>query len=128
MVQFPRIEKGCGLCRDRDWPQWARGEDTSPKEEEGRGVMTIINEIDYERVTDPDDPDDYRPGSRLAFVFDPGDESGRAVRNLHFIYEIAPPGDAAPLHVHPVDDTILVILRASSRSDTQPPPPLTRLD
>jgi mannose-6-phosphate isomerase-like protein (cupin superfamily) len=70
--------------------------------------MTVVHEIGYEPVIDPDDPDDYRPGSRLAFVFDVGDASGRAVRSLHFIYEIAPPGDGAPLHVHPVDEAILV--------------------
>jgi hypothetical protein len=70
--------------------------------------MTIVNDIAYEPVTGPDDPDDYRPGSPLALVFDPGDDSGRAVRNLHFIYEVAAPGEGAPLHVHPVDEAILV--------------------
>ncbi len=70
--------------------------------------MAIVDDIAYEPVTGPDDPDDYRPGSRLALVFDPGDESGRAVRNLHFIYEVAAPGEGAPLHVHPIDEAILV--------------------
>ncbi len=70
--------------------------------------MTIVHDFAYEPVTDPDDPDDYRPHSRLALVFDPGDGSGRAVRSLRFIYEVAAPGDGAPLHVHPVDEAILV--------------------
>lgn len=81
---------------------------TIPNESRREGGMTIVNEIDYEPVTDPNDPDDYRPGSRLAFVFDPGDVSGRTVRNLHFIFEVASPGEGAPLHVHPVDEAILV--------------------
>ncbi len=70
--------------------------------------MTIVSGLAYAPVTDPNDPDDYRPTSRLALVFDPGDESGRAVRNLSFIFELAAPGDGAPLHVHPVDEAIIV--------------------
>jgi len=30
--------------------------------------LTIVKDIAYEPVTGPDDPDDYRPGSRLALV------------------------------------------------------------
>ena len=54
-------------------------------------------------VTDPDDHDDYRPDSRLALVFDPGDESGRAAGGR----EPCPPGrsrSAARARSHLLED------------------------
>ena len=55
-----------------------------------------------------DDPDDYRPDSRLAIVTDPGGPEGR-VNAFCLIFEEVAPGDAIPLHRHPVDEVVVVL-------------------
>ena len=54
------------------------------------------------------DPDDYRPGSALAFVSDPTSEDGRHVRSLSFIVERCGPGEHVPLHTHTTDEAIII--------------------
>ncbi len=70
--------------------------------------MAIVQDFRYEPLTDPSDPDDYRPNSALAFVIDPGDESGAHVRDLSFIFERIAPGDRIPLHRHPTDEALVI--------------------
>ncbi len=70
--------------------------------------MAIVQSLRYEPLTDPGDPDDYRPNSALAFVIDPGDDSGACVRDLSLIFERIAPGDRIPLHRHPSDEAIVI--------------------
>jgi quercetin dioxygenase-like cupin family protein len=53
------------------------------------------------------DPDDHRPGSTWALIVDPGGPDGR-VDDLAVVSERIGPGDRIPLHVHRVDEVILV--------------------
>jgi hypothetical protein len=70
--------------------------------------VAIVQSLRYEPLTDPGDPDDYRPNSALAFVIDPGDDSGACVRDLSLIFERIAPGDRIPLHRHPSDEAIVI--------------------
>ena len=54
------------------------------------------------------DPDDFRPGSQLAFVFDPTAKDGSHVRSLSFIFEECGPGERVPLHRHSTDEAIVL--------------------
>jgi hypothetical protein len=54
------------------------------------------------------DPDDFRPGSQLAFVFDPTAKDGSHVRSLSFIFEECGPGESVPLHRHSTDEAIVL--------------------
>ena len=55
-----------------------------------------------------DDPDDYRPESKLAFVVDPGGPEG-TVDSFCLIFEEVAAGDCIPLHRHPVDEAVVVL-------------------
>jgi quercetin dioxygenase-like cupin family protein len=70
--------------------------------------MAIRRNLKYVPLSKMDDPDDYRPNSRLAFAVDPGDGEGRVVRSLGFIFEVVGPGDAVALHRHATDEAIFV--------------------
>jgi hypothetical protein len=52
-----------------------------------------------------DDPDDYRPNSKLALLVDPGGPEGR-VDSFCLICEDVAAGDWIPLHRHPVDESL----------------------
>jgi mannose-6-phosphate isomerase-like protein (cupin superfamily) len=67
----------------------------------------IVEERNYQPLG-PEDPDDYRPNSRIAFVFDPDSGDGRFVRSLGFIFEECAPGDYVPLHTHTFDEAIII--------------------
>jgi quercetin dioxygenase-like cupin family protein len=53
------------------------------------------------------DPDDHRPESEWSLVVDPGSPGGR-VDDLAVILERIAPGDRIPLHVHRVNEVIVV--------------------
>jgi quercetin dioxygenase-like cupin family protein len=53
------------------------------------------------------DPDDHRPESEWSLVVDPGSPGGR-VDDLAVILEHIAPGDRIPLHVHRVNEVIVV--------------------
>lgn len=72
--------------------------------------MSIVDGYTYEPMVG--DPDDHRPESEWALVVDPGDEAGR-VDDLALIKECIAPGDRIPLHVHRVNEVIMV--RGSGR-------------
>jgi len=55
-----------------------------------------------------DDPDDYRPESRLRFAADPGDDCGR-VDDLTVIIEDIAPGDRIPLHRHRIHELVVIV-------------------
>ena len=71
--------------------------------------MGIVTERAYQRVSDLGDPDDYRPNSELAFVFDPAPAGGASVRGLTLIFENIGVGDRIPLHTHPSVEEVVVI-------------------
>jgi len=54
------------------------------------------------------DPDDHRPDSSWAVVFDPPREDGRYVRDITCLFERMAPGDAIPLHTHEIDEVVMV--------------------
>ena len=51
------------------------------------------------------DPDDHRPESRWRLITDPGDAHGRV--DIPVIFEEIAPGDAIPLHRHPIDEVVI---------------------
>ena len=71
--------------------------------------MAIITERVYLPVSDLGDPDDYRPNSAMAFVFDPARSEAAYVRGLTLIFENIGVGDRIPLHVHPTVEEVVVI-------------------
>ena len=71
--------------------------------------MAIITERAYQPVSDLGDPDDYRPNSELAFVFDPAPAGAAFVRGLTLIFENIGVGDRIPLHTHPTVEEVVVI-------------------
>ena len=71
--------------------------------------MAIITERSYHPVADLGDPDDYRPNSSMAFVFDPEQADGAYVAGLTLICEEIAVGDRIPLHTHPTVEEIVYI-------------------
>jgi quercetin dioxygenase-like cupin family protein len=69
--------------------------------------MSIVGERSY-KALGPEDPDDCRPDSRLAFVIDPTMADGHHVSQLSFIFEDVAPGDRVPLHKHTLDEAIVI--------------------
>src|SRR3954451_18075175 len=83
--------------------------------------MTVVSPPRLEPLLD--DPDDYRPRSRLGLVVDAGGPEGR-VDSFCLIFEEIAPGDRVPLHRHPVDEVILVLSGTDrSRSERRKPKP-----
>jgi quercetin dioxygenase-like cupin family protein len=64
--------------------------------------VSLHRDLDLQPLTDPRDPDDWRPGSRWALVSDP--EADMAV-----IAEEIGVGDAIPLHRHRIDEIIVYL-------------------
>jgi quercetin dioxygenase-like cupin family protein len=69
--------------------------------------LSIVEHKDYHPLG-PEDPDDYRPKSHIAFVIDPLDAAGRGVRALSFIFEKCAAGDHIPRHTHTTDEAVIV--------------------
>jgi quercetin dioxygenase-like cupin family protein len=69
--------------------------------------MGIVEDRNYQPLG-PEDPDDYRPDSEIAFVIDPTAPDGNHVRALSFIFEKCAPGDYVPLHTHATDEAIII--------------------
>ena len=68
--------------------------------------MAIVTERRYEPLID--DPDDYRPNSEFALVFDPETPSGDYVHDLVVLFEKLAPGDRIPVHTHPKEELIII--------------------
>jgi quercetin dioxygenase-like cupin family protein len=64
--------------------------------------MGVYRNLEFQPVTDPRDPDDWRPDSMMSFVADP--DADVAV----FAEKLAP-GDAIPLHRHRIDEVVLYL-------------------
>jgi quercetin dioxygenase-like cupin family protein len=69
--------------------------------------MSIVEERHYSPLG-PEDPDDYRPNSELAFVIDPTAPDGKHASGLSFIFETVAPGDRVPLHRHTMDEAVII--------------------
>ena len=83
--------------------------------------MSFFEKLRYQPLG-PEDPDDYRPETEVAFLVDPITQDGRYVRSLSFIFEKCAPGDAIPLHTHAIDEAIVVdegALEATVGNDTK---------
>ena len=68
--------------------------------------MAIVEHPKYEPLLE--DPDDYRPRSRVAVLTDPGGSEGTSVRSLSVLFERCAPGDRIPLHTHPTDEVVVI--------------------
>jgi quercetin dioxygenase-like cupin family protein len=64
--------------------------------------MRLHRELDFQPLTDPGDPDDWRPNSELAFVVD-------ETTDMAVIAERLAPGDAIPLHRHRIDEVVVYL-------------------
>jgi mannose-6-phosphate isomerase-like protein (cupin superfamily) len=62
--------------------------------------LSLHRDLALEPLTDPADPDDWRPGSRWALVSD-----DRA--DIAIVVEEIGVGDAIPLHRHTIDEVLL---------------------
>ena len=57
---------------------------------------------------DISDPDDFRPNSRWALLVDRDIDASAHVDNITVIVEEIAPGDAIPLHMHPINEVVVV--------------------
>jgi hypothetical protein len=68
--------------------------------------MAIIENLKYMPLNFPDDPDDYRPNSELAFVIDPTRPADDFVKGLTVFCERIAPGERIPLHQHTIEEVV----------------------
>jgi quercetin dioxygenase-like cupin family protein len=71
--------------------------------------MAILEGLTFVSCDDPDDRDDYRPASSWAVAADPGDTETGRVEAMSLSVDVVAPGDRVPLHVHPIDEVVLVV-------------------
>ena len=64
--------------------------------------MALHRELDFNTLDDSSDPDDWRPGSRLALLVDPD-------ANMAVIAEQIGVGEAIPLHRHTIDEVVFYL-------------------
>ena len=64
--------------------------------------MGLHRELEFNPLDDGSDPDDWRPGSRLALIADPD-------ANLAVIAEKIGVGDWVPLHRHTIDEVVFYL-------------------
>lgn len=70
--------------------------------------MGVVQQREYKPLDDVNDPDDYRPNSSIAVVLDPARADGPNVNTLAVLFEHVAPGDRIPLHVHTMDELIVI--------------------
>jgi mannose-6-phosphate isomerase-like protein (cupin superfamily) len=73
-----------------------------------RGVsdVSVIRNVEFQPMVG--DPDDHRPNTSWALIFDPPRPDGPYVRDLTCIIERIAPGDAIPLHTHEIDEVVMI--------------------
>jgi quercetin dioxygenase-like cupin family protein len=69
--------------------------------------MAIVSTLHYVPF-DEGDPDDFRPNSKWALVYDRGEGAQDFVDNITVIFEEIAPGDRIPLHIHPIHEAIVI--------------------
>jgi quercetin dioxygenase-like cupin family protein len=70
--------------------------------------MAIVESWEYMPLTMGDDPDDYRPDSRLALIIDPAESREGFVQGITVFDEKIAPGDRIPLHQHTVEEVLFL--------------------
>jgi quercetin dioxygenase-like cupin family protein len=70
--------------------------------------MAIVDNWDYMPLAMEDDPDDYRPDSKLALIIDPAQSPEGFVHGLTVFDERIAPGDRIPLHQHTIEEVVFV--------------------
>jgi quercetin dioxygenase-like cupin family protein len=70
--------------------------------------MAIVESWEYMPLVMEDDPDDYRPDSKLAFIIDPAQSSDGFVQKITVFDEKIAPGDRLPLHQHSIEEVLFV--------------------
>ena len=68
--------------------------------------MSVLRTIAFRPMVG--DPDDHRPQTEWALVFDPPRDDDPYVRDLTCILERIAPGDVIPLHTHTTDEVVFV--------------------
>jgi mannose-6-phosphate isomerase-like protein (cupin superfamily) len=68
--------------------------------------MSVVDDYVYGPMVG--DPDDHRPNTSWAFVFDPPREDGPYVADITCLFERIAPGDAIPLHTHTTSEVVVV--------------------
>ena len=70
--------------------------------------MAIVEVWKYVPLAMEDDPDDYRPDSKLAFIIDPAKSAEDFVQGITVFDEKIAPGDRIPLHQHTIEEVLFV--------------------
>lgn len=70
--------------------------------------MGIVERWEYKPLAMEEDPDDYRPDSKLAVIIDPSESDGGYVQELTVFKEKIAPGDRIPLHQHTIEEVLFV--------------------
>ena len=58
---------------------------------------------------DASDPDDFRPNSHWTVLVDPAGDSHGHVDDITLIVEEIAAGDRIPLHIHPINEVIVIL-------------------
>jgi quercetin dioxygenase-like cupin family protein len=70
--------------------------------------MGVVEEKPFRPLSGDDDPDDYRPGSRLAVVVDRASRQDEFVHGVAVLFEQTAPGDRIPLHRHGIAEVLVI--------------------
>lgn len=70
--------------------------------------MSIIENWEYMPLAMEEDPDDYRPDSKLAIIIDPSESADNYVQGLTVFKEKIAPGNKIPLHQHTIEEVLFV--------------------
>jgi quercetin dioxygenase-like cupin family protein len=70
--------------------------------------MAIVENWEYTPLSMEDDPDDYRPDSKLALIIDPAQSAEGFVQGITVFDERIAPGDRIPLHQHTIEEVVFV--------------------
>jgi quercetin dioxygenase-like cupin family protein len=71
-------------------------------------IMAVVDRFNFVALDMIEDPDDYRPNSKLALVVDPGDDENGLVEKMSVFKEQIAAGDKIPLHQHSIDEILVV--------------------
>ncbi|WP_224482910.1 cupin domain-containing protein [Robertkochia aurantiaca] len=71
--------------------------------------MAIVDKFNYVPLSELEDPDDFRPKSKLALITDPGDAENGHVADMVVFQEQIAPGDSIPLHKHTIEEVMVVV-------------------
>jgi quercetin dioxygenase-like cupin family protein len=70
--------------------------------------MGVVEGKVFRPLSGDDDPDDYRPSSRLAVVVDQPSRDVGFVHGLAVVFEEIAPGDRIPVHRHGIAEVVVI--------------------